>query len=159
MNFDPYAYNITVRRSEIEGELCFEARVRELPDVIEYADSAEEAYVLAVDSIGTTFEMLTDKGRAMPVPVAPADDFSGRVTLRLPRALHRAVAEAADQEGVSLNQHLVNILSYYSGFAAGRQADAVPWKTIAKPTKPDHSGKPHLRVISSSPLKQASNWD
>lgn len=159
MNFDPNAYNITVRRAEIEGEICFEARVRELPDVVEYADTAEEAYVLAVDTIGTTFEMLTEKGLAMPAPVTPADDFSGRVTLRLPRSLHRAVAEAADLEAVSLNQHLVNILSYYSGFAAGRQADAVPWKTIAKPGKPDHPGKPHLRVISSSPIKQASNWD
>lgn len=159
MNFDPNAYNITVRRAEIEGEVCFEARVRELADVVEYADSAEEAYLLAVDTIGTTFEMLTEKHRVMPAPHVPADDFSGRVTLRLPRSLHRALAGEADHEGVSLNQHLVDILGYYSGFAAGRQTDAVPWKTIKAHGKPGQQGKPHLRVVSSSPLeKQVANW-
>jgi predicted RNase H-like HicB family nuclease len=120
MNIDPYAYNITVRRAEVEGEVCFEARVKELPDLIEYADTAEEAYTLAVDGIETTAEIMESKGRAMPAATVPADDFSGRVTLRLPRSLHRALAEASDEEGVSLNQHLVNILSYYSGFAAGQ---------------------------------------
>lgn len=158
MNFDSSAYNITLRRADIEGEVCFEARVRELPDVVEYADSAEEAYALAVDTIGTTFEVLAEKGQGMPVPHAPADDFSGRVTLRLPRSLHRALTEAAEHEGVSLNQHLVDILGYYSGFAAGRQSEAVPWKTIAKHGKHDPTGKPQLRVVSSSPLKQAANW-
>lgn len=28
---DPHTYHITVRRSEFEGEVCFEARVKELP--------------------------------------------------------------------------------------------------------------------------------
>ena len=47
-------YGITIRRVIEEGEECFEARVRELPDVVEYADSHEEAYELAVDTIETT---------------------------------------------------------------------------------------------------------
>lgn len=159
MNFDPNAYNITVRRAEIEGEVCFEARVRELPDVAEYADSAEEAYMLAVDTIGTTYEVFVEKGRVMPPPHVPADDFSGRVTLRLSRSLHRALAEEADHEGVSLNQHLVNILGYYSGFAASRQAaDALPWKTMQSQGKTSQQGKPHLKIVSSSELKQAANW-
>ena len=97
MNIDPYAYNITVRRAEVEGEVCFEARVKELPDLIEYADTAEEAYTLAVDGIETTAEIMESKGRAMPAATVPADDFSGRVTLRLPRSLHRALAEASEE--------------------------------------------------------------
>ncbi|PYF99712.1 hypothetical protein D893_02585, partial [Thioalkalivibrio sp. ALE21] len=32
-------YGITIRRVIEEGEACFEARVRELPDVVEYADT------------------------------------------------------------------------------------------------------------------------
>lgn len=164
MNIDAYAYNITVRRATFEGEVCFEARVKELPDLIEYGDTAEEAYALAVDGIGTTAEIMNEKGRAMPTAMTPADDFSGRVTLRLPRSLHRALAESSDDEGVSLNQHLVNILSYYSGFAAGQQADAVTWETMVQTSKAANSGKPRLRVVSSSDLKQApesrlvSNW-
>ncbi len=164
MNIDPYAYNITVRRAMFEGEVCFEARVKELPDLIEYADTADEAYALAVDGIETTAEIMNEKGRAMPTAMSPADNFSGRVTLRLPRTLHRALAEGSDEEGVSLNQHLVNILSYYSGFTAGHQAGVAPWKTLIQTPRDANSGKPQLRVVSSSDLaqshgfKQASNW-
>lgn len=117
--FDPHVYNITVRRGTFDGEVCYEARIKEFPDLIEYADSAEEAYELAIDALETTAEIFAEKGRPMPVPQEPTDDYSGRVTLRLPKSLHRALAEVAAQEEVSLNQHLVNILSYYSGFAAG----------------------------------------
>jgi predicted HicB family RNase H-like nuclease len=162
MNIDAYAYNITVRRATFEGEVCFEARVKELPDLIEYADTADEVYALAVDGIETTAEIMNAKGRSMPTAITPADDFSGRVTLRLPRSLHRALAESSDDEGVSLNQHLVNILSYYSGFAAGQQAEVLPWKTLKPLPKPAHSGKPKLVYSSdlkqASELKQASGW-
>jgi hypothetical protein len=44
-------YNITARKGWFGGELCFEARVAELPDVAEYADSLEEAYALAIDTL------------------------------------------------------------------------------------------------------------
>jgi hypothetical protein len=30
---------------------------------------------------------------------------------------HRALAKTTDDEGVSLNQHLTNILNYYAGYA------------------------------------------
>ena len=112
---------ITVRKGEFDGETCFEASVRELPDVAEYADTADEAYALAVDTIETTQAALAEQGRSMPAPYIPADDFSGRVTLRLPRSLHRTLFEVADAEGVSLNQQIVNVLSYWSGYAAHAQ--------------------------------------
>jgi predicted RNase H-like HicB family nuclease len=120
MNIDACAYNITVRRGEHEGEVLYEARVKELPDLVEYGETFDEAYELAIDAIETTASILAEKGRTMPAPAIPADDYSGRVTLRVPKSLHRALAEAAEAEGSSLNQHLVNVLTYYSGFAAGR---------------------------------------
>jgi len=49
------------------------------------------------------------------VPFEPADDFSGRVTLRMPKTMHRAYSRMADIEDVSLNQLLVNCLSYALG--------------------------------------------
>ena len=107
---DPYAYNITVRACEFEGEPLFEARVKELPDVREFAGSAQEAYALAIDTIETAAAMFAETGRPFPLPVRPQDQYSGRVTLRLPKSLHRALANAAEDEGVSLNQHLVTAL-------------------------------------------------
>lgn len=116
---DPTKYTITVRKGLFDDEECFEARVAELPDVAEYADSFDEAYVLAIDTIETTAAIFEQQGKTMPLPFVPADDYSGRVTLRLPKSLHRALAKAANSEGVSLNQHLTNVLNYYSGYANG----------------------------------------
>lgn len=135
MSIDPHAYNISIRRDNFDGEMLFEARVKELPDLAEYGESYEEAYGLAVDSIETAAAAFAERGRAFPAATVPVDDFSGRVTLRLPRSLHRALAEAAESEGVSLNQHLVNVLSYFSGFAAGSQEGLPRWRTapLAQP--------------------------
>lgn len=121
MKIDPHAYNINIRRDIFEGEVLFEARVRELPDLSEYGESYEEAYDLAIDSIETTAIGFEEKGRSFPPAIVPVDNYSGRVTLRLPLSLHRVMAEASDREGVSLNQHLVNVLTYSSGFVAGSQ--------------------------------------
>ena len=124
---DPHAYNITVRRREFEGELYFEARVKELPDLAEYGDTFEEAYALAIDAIETTAKVFAEKGKPMPVPREVADDYSGRVTLRLPKSLHRVLSESAEEEGVSLNQHLVSILADFSGrTATGDRLSAHP---------------------------------
>ncbi len=69
MNIDAYAYNITVRRDRFGGELLFEARVSELPDLIEYAETFQGSYELAVDAIETTARILSECGRRMPEPL------------------------------------------------------------------------------------------
>ncbi|MCH8537128.1 MAG: type II toxin-antitoxin system HicB family antitoxin [Alkalimonas sp.] len=112
---DAQNYSITVRKGEFEGEECFEARVREFPDLTEYADSFEEAYALAVDAIETTIEIFAEKNRVIPTPMDVADDFSGRVTLRMPKSMHRAYSQWAEYEEVSLNQLIVNCLSHALG--------------------------------------------
>jgi len=101
---NPHDYGITIRRIIEEEGVCFEARIRELPDLAEYADTFEEAYALAIDAIETTAEALSEQGRSMPVPEQESNDYSGRITLRLPRSLHRELAWSARKEGVSLNQ-------------------------------------------------------
>jgi predicted HicB family RNase H-like nuclease len=117
MMIDASEYTITVRKGHFDGEECFEARITELPDVAEYADTFEEAYALAIDTIEVTAELFAELGKPMPPPIIPANDYSGRVTLRLSKSLHRMLAQTADNEGVSLNQHLTNILNYYAGYA------------------------------------------
>lgn len=161
MNIDPHAYNITIRRDSFEGEILFEARVKELPDLAEYGESYDEAYSLALDSIETAAEAFAEKGRKFPVAMIPADDFSGRVTLRLPRSLHRVLADVSDKEGVSLNQHMVNVLSYYSGFAAGSKVDDfATWRTVLTAQETNKTPtRPHLRLVHDEDLKTAnSNW-
>jgi antitoxin HicB len=45
-----------------------------------------------------------ERGDRVPEPVPePARAYSGRFVLRLPKSLHRQLAERAEAEGVSLN--------------------------------------------------------
>ena len=158
---DPHAYNITIRKGDFDGEVYFEARVKELPDLTEYADSHDEAYQLVVDAIETTAEVFQEKGREMPTPHIPADDFSGRVTLRLPKSLHRAMVEASEDEGISLNQYMVNVLSYFSGYADGgaRGFDHAMWSHISRPEKTETYKASKLKVVHRNDhLQQAENW-
>ncbi|MEE9354312.1 MAG: toxin-antitoxin system HicB family antitoxin [Methylococcaceae bacterium] len=113
---DPHAYNITVKKGIFSDAICFEARVHELPNIAEYADTFEEAYNLAIDTIETTAEIFLEKGKHLPKPFQTTDEYSGRVTLRIPKSLHRILSETALFEAVSLNQYLVNALSYYSAY-------------------------------------------
>jgi predicted HicB family RNase H-like nuclease len=46
---------------------------------------------------------------------ATEQDYSGKFVLRLPKSLHRRLAQQAEQEGVSLNQYAVSLLSEATG--------------------------------------------
>jgi predicted HicB family RNase H-like nuclease len=146
---DPHAYGIEVRRRRIDGEVMFEARVRELPDVAEYADTFEEAYALALDTVATTAKILAERGRAMPGPMEPVDEWSGRVTLRVPKSLHCALSDAADIEGCSLNQHIVNVLSYFTGYAHAERAADAHWQPQPAAVKVAPKRGRHLHLVQS----------
>ena len=113
--FDPPRYAITIRQAEFDGETLYEAKVRELPDIAEYAETHEEAYELAIDTLVTTAEALKEQGRVMPYPVQSEEDYSGRITLRIPKSLHRRLAERAEEESVSLNQYMLSVLAESNG--------------------------------------------
>ncbi len=46
----------------------------------------------------------------IPLPSYP-EEHSGKFNVRLPKSLHRRLVEAAEREGVSLNSHIVELLS------------------------------------------------
>lgn len=51
---------------------------------------------------------------SIPEP-ASNEEYNGRITLRVPRSLHRTIIERAKKEGVSLNQFLSYLISYGVG--------------------------------------------
>lgn len=118
--FDASLYTISVRKGDFDGEVLFEAKIKELPDVAEYADSYEEAYSLAIDTLEITAEAFLEQGHLMPLPMIDEADYSGRVTLRMPKSLHAAYASWSESEEISLNQLVVNCLSFSLGQQFGR---------------------------------------
>lgn len=151
-----YRYNVVVRHIDFEGEAMFEARVREFPDLTEYADTPEEAYALAIDAIETVAVLFAERGKALPAVADVPMDHSGRVTLRLPKSLHRALADAADEEEVSLNQHLVNVLTYFTGFAHAERSTVERWIPTAPNSRPRHLHLVRTSNLQPKPVK--SDW-
>jgi len=56
------------------------------------------------------FEALEDAGEPLPEP-EKISFFSGQLRLRMPKSLHSALATEAKGEGISLNTHIVTLLS------------------------------------------------
>lgn len=120
MKFDPYTYSITIRKEMVDDESYFVGRVAELPNIIAFEDTYEAARAIVIDAI-SSFKALADKeGEEFPSPYpAIPDEFSGRITLRLPKTLHAKVSFYANQENVSINQYLNNVIAYSIGEAEG----------------------------------------
>ncbi len=110
--FNPSAYKITIQQAEVDGENVFVGTVAEFPDLAVYEDSFSEAYeaiTSVIESLRTSFAE-NNQDFPEPNPELP-QQWSGRVTLRIPKSIHMRVASLAEQEGVSLNHFLTSIIS------------------------------------------------
>lgn len=100
-------YHIEIIRDEDEENPGWAARVIELPGCITQGDTFEELGEMIEDAMRGWIGIALEDGIPVPEP-APDEDYSGKFVVRLPRSLHRQLAEAAEREGVSLNQ-FVNV--------------------------------------------------
>lgn len=107
---DPEKYTFVIRRTDEDVEEPFVARVIEFPYIAGFGKTPKEAYDIAVDTI-RSFE---EEKLSLPNPLPNINEFSGRISLRIPKSLHRKLATHAEVEGVSINQYLGNILSWAS---------------------------------------------
>ena len=97
-------YSRVVIPDHITG--TYTARVMEFPGCVTQGETIAEAYErlerAAEDWIRTALEL----GQVIPPP-AEEQSHSGRILVRLPKSLHRRVAEAAEADATSLNQFIV----------------------------------------------------
>lgn len=100
-------YPVTVHEEPDGG---FVAEIEELPGCMTQADTLAELLPMIEDARRGWTEAALADGRDVPLPRDSAE-FSGRFVVRMPRRLHRELAEAAAREGVSLNQHIIYLLS------------------------------------------------
>ena len=82
----------------------------ELPGCITVGETIEAAIQNATDAKRTWLEAAVEDGMEVPEP-GKLEDFSGQFKLRLPRSLHKSLAENSKREGVSMNQYCVYLLS------------------------------------------------
>jgi len=108
--FDPENYSISVKKVHVDGDTFYQGCVRELPDVEIFERSAAETYEAVTEVISTLYEVHVEQGRPFPAPIEEEMTYSGRVTLRLRKSLHRRADLIAQSEGVSLNSYLSSVI-------------------------------------------------
>lgn len=102
----PYRMEIV----EDSDEGGFIASYPDLPGCISCGETVEAAAANAQDAKRAWLEVAMEDGIAIREPDS-LDDYSGQFKLRIPKSLHRSLAEHSQREGISMNQYCVYLLS------------------------------------------------
>ena len=100
------SYRMEIVEDKQEGG--FVVSFPELPGCITCGETIESAIANAMDAKKTWLEAALEQG------IEIADDltkYSGQFKLRIPRSLHKSLAEHSKKEGISMNQYCVYLLS------------------------------------------------
>lgn len=82
----------------------------DLPGCISLGDSVEKAMENGEKARREWIYATLENGGTVPVPFN-AEEYSGKFSLRVPKSLHKLLAERSKQEGISMNQYCIYLLS------------------------------------------------
>ena len=106
-------YKMEVQMDIEEGG--FVVSFPDLPGCITCGNTIEQAYANAEDAKKCWIEAALEDGTEIPES-ASTKKYSGQFKLRIPKQLHKSLAEHSEQEGVSMNQYCVYLLSKNDAF-------------------------------------------
>jgi predicted RNase H-like HicB family nuclease len=88
------------------------AKIKELEGCMTVGDTMAEALAMIEDAKHAWLTAAVEDGIEIPLPESmQTERYSGKFALRLPKSLHRKLADGAEQDCVSLNQYLVALLA------------------------------------------------
>ena len=96
----------------------------DLPGCLSQAETLDEVPAMREDARRGWIETEYEEGRSVPEP--SHQEYSGKFNVRIPKSLHRALVDAASQDGVSLNQYVVMLLSSGNALEQLRVQRSVP---------------------------------
>ena len=104
-------YRLEIIPDQTEGG--YGARYPELPGCITCSETMDGIIRNAEDAKRAWLEAALEEGIEIAEPVSEADlsQYSGQFKLRMPRSLHRSLSLHARQEGISMNQYCLYLLS------------------------------------------------
>lgn len=102
------SYRVEVIEDFEEGG--FVASCPELPGCISSGATLEEAYHNLQDAKKVWLEVALQDNLPIPIPLAD-NQYSGQFKLRIPKSLHRQLAEHSKDEGISMNQYCLYLLA------------------------------------------------
>ena len=89
----------------------------DLPGCLSSGETVEQAIANAADAKKAWLEAAMEDGIEIPEPDS-LDDYSGQFKLRIPKSLHRSLAEHSRREGISMNQYCLYLLARNDALAA-----------------------------------------
>jgi antitoxin HicB len=98
----------------------FVASHPDLPGCISQGATADEAVANLAQARAAWLEVRIEDGLFIPAPLP--EEFSGRISLRMPAALHASLAANAQRQAVSLNLYMVTLLAEAVGLGKGISA-------------------------------------
>lgn len=82
----------------------------ELCGCITCGETVEKAVANAIDAKKEWLDAAIEDGIDIPTPET-SENYSGQFKLRLPKSLHKQLAEDARRDGISMNQYCVYLLA------------------------------------------------
>jgi predicted RNase H-like HicB family nuclease len=101
-------YRIEIVEDKKDGGYVL--RCPELNGCMTCADTIQDGLALLEDAKREWFVACLEDGIFIPEP-SKVEDYSGQFKLRLPKSLHKILAEKSSAEGVSMNQYCLYLLS------------------------------------------------
>lgn len=82
----------------------------ELPGCLSCGETIEEAIGSINDAKIAWITAALEEGYSIPEP-SKVDEYSGQFKIRMPKSLHKKLAEHSKEEGISMNQYCIYLLS------------------------------------------------
>lgn len=86
------------------------AQIKDLPGCLTQGETLEETMANINEARELWVETAYEASDDIPLPSSD-NSYSGKLLVRMPKSLHRRLAETAEREGISLNQYTVSLLS------------------------------------------------
>ena len=102
------SYKMEIVEDKEEGG--FVVSFPDLPGCITCGETVESAVANAMDAKKAWLEAALEEGLTIREPDS-IEDYSGQFKLRIPKSLHRLLAEHSQKEGISMNQYCLYLLS------------------------------------------------
>ncbi|WP_258359649.1 type II toxin-antitoxin system HicB family antitoxin [Moorella sulfitireducens] len=104
-------YRIVLYPAEEGG---YVVEIPDLPGCLSQGETIDEAMAMIQDAKRCWLETSLELGH--PIPEPTPEEYSGKLNIRIPKSLHRTLAEKAKEEGTSLNQLIIYHLSRGTGY-------------------------------------------
>lgn len=108
-------YKIEIVEEKEEGGYVLS--IPELRGCMTCSDQLEKGMEMLEDAKEQWFTAALESGYQIPEPNC-LEDYSGQFKLRIPKSLHKELAEKSKQEGISMNQYCLYLLSKNIGYVA-----------------------------------------